>query len=102
MSTRPEVEVSHTPEKSRYEARVDGKLAGFAEYKLTDDQIVFTHTEVFSAYEGQGVGGALVCGALDDVKAEGSRWVRPICPFFKSWIEKHPDYESLVAVRADS
>ena len=75
---------------------VDGELAGFAEYQLTDELVVFTHTEVDPAYEGRGVGGALARFALDDVQAQGTRKVLPICPFIKAWIGKHPDYIPLV------
>jgi uncharacterized protein len=39
----------------------------FAEYQLTNDLIVFTHTAVDAAYEGQGIGSALARAALDDV-----------------------------------
>ena len=93
------VEVSNNVEANRYEATVDGALAGFAEYQLRDGIIVFTHTEVDSAFEGQGVGSALARSALDDVRAAGERKVVPLCPFIKGWIEKHPDYEPLVAHR---
>ena len=81
---------------SRYEAWVDGEVAGFAQYQLTDELIVFTHTEVDSAYEGQGVGSAIAKFALDDVRAAGTRKVLPLCPFIKAWIGRHPDYASLV------
>ena len=33
--------------------------------------------------------------ALDDVRRRGLH-VLPICPFTKSWIERHPDYQDLV------
>jgi predicted GNAT family acetyltransferase len=91
-------ETSHNPAQHRYEAHLDGELAGFADYELRgDDLIVFTHTEVDDAFEGRGVGGALARFALDDVRAEGTRRVVPRCPFIKSWIEKHPEYQDLVA-----
>jgi uncharacterized protein len=89
-------EISHNAEQSRYEIRLDGQLAGFAEYRRRDDSLVFTHTEVEPAYEGQGVGSALVRGALEDVRAQGTTAV-PLCPFVKDWIEKHPEYKDLVA-----
>jgi len=41
--------------KGRFEAHLDGKLAGFAEYQLTDQLMVFTHTEVLPEFEGKGV-----------------------------------------------
>ncbi|GAA3951643.1 GNAT family N-acetyltransferase [Actinomadura viridis] len=89
-------EISDNPGASRYEVRVDGSLAGFAEYRTRPGKIVFTHTEVDGAYEGQGVGSALARGALDDVRAKGLAVV-PLCPFIKGWIDKHPDYQDLVA-----
>ena len=64
-------EVVHNEAQSRYEAHVDGALDGFAEYQLTDELIVFTHTEVDPAFEGQGVGSAIARGALEDVRADG-------------------------------
>jgi predicted GNAT family acetyltransferase len=91
-----DVATSNNPQESRYEARIDDELAGFAEYQLTDRLVVFTHTEVDDRFEGRGVGSALVRFALDDVRADGSRQVLPLCPFVKGWIGKHPDYQDLV------
>lgn len=91
-----QVTVTDNPDMSRYEARLGDALAGFAEYQLTDELVVFTHTEVDPAYEGKGVGSALAKSALDDVKAQGRRKVLPTCPFIKAWIGRHPDYIPLV------
>lgn len=92
-----DVVVTNNDSASRYEAHVDGLLAGFADYRLKDDAILFTHTEVDPTFEGQGVGGALARFALDDVRTDGTRKVVPLCPFIKAWLERHPDYQSLVA-----
>ncbi len=91
-----DVTVRNNPELNRYEALIGEQVAGFARYRLSDDRITFVHTEVDDAFEGQGVGGVLARGALDDVRADGTRTVRPLCPFIKGWIEKHPDYADLV------
>lgn len=91
-----EVRIEHNQDRHRYEAWLDEKLAGFAEYQLTDQLVVFTHTEVDPAYEGRGVGSAIARGALDDVRADGSRQVLPLCPFVKDWIQRHRDYVPLV------
>jgi predicted GNAT family acetyltransferase len=90
------VQVVRNDEKARYEGLVDGGLAGFAEFQLTDELIVFTHTEVDPAFEGQGIGSAIAREALDDVRASGERKVLPLCPFISGWIARHPDYQSLV------
>ena len=95
-SMTDDVVVTNAPDEKRYEARVDGALAGFAEYQLTDELIVFTHTEVDPAFEGRGVGSALARFALDDVRAAGTRKVMPLCPFIKGWIGRHREYVPLV------
>ena len=92
-----DIEVVDNREQSRFEARVDGEVAGFAAYKLRDGRIVFTHTDVDDAFGGQGVGGALARGALDQVRAAGDRTVVAMCPFIAAWIDKHPDYQDLLA-----
>ena len=90
------VTVTRNDDEARYEAHIDGALAGFAQYQLTDELVVFTHTEVDPAFEGKGVGGALARFGLDDVRDEGKRKVMPLCPFIKGWIVKHPEYKSIV------
>ena len=97
-----DVQTTHAPARSRYEGHLDGELAGFAEYRLGDGVVTFTHTEVDDRFEGRGVGSALARFALDDVRADGSRRVVPLCPFIKRWIDRHPEYADLVSGAADS
>lgn len=85
------------PARSRYEARVDGVLAGVAAYTRADGVITFTHTVVEEAFEGQGVGGDLARTALDAARADHLAVV-PRCSFIAGWINRHPDYADLVAV----
>lgn len=91
-----EINVANNPDKRRYEARIDGKLVGWADYQLTPQLIVFTHTEVNRANEGQGIGSALASHALEDVRTNGKLEVLPICPFIKGWIGRHPEFIPLV------
>jgi uncharacterized protein len=91
------VVVTHHPEQGRYEAHVDGELAGFAAYRIAHGHQVFTHTEVDDAFEGRGVGGALARGALDDVRTRGEHDVVAMCPFIAAWVDRHPDYQDLLA-----
>jgi len=90
------VVVTDVPERSRWEASEDGELAGFAEYRLRAGRVVFPHTVVEPAFEGRGVASALVRTALDDARARALPVV-PLCPFFRRWIDRHPDYADLVA-----
>jgi predicted GNAT family acetyltransferase len=91
----PEVTVADNPDRSRYEITVDGVVAGFAAYVRRTDHLDFTHTEIGSEYGGQGLGGKLAAGALNDVRAKGGRIVAT-CPFVRSYLEKHPEYEDLL------
>jgi predicted GNAT family acetyltransferase len=88
-------DVRDAPDRSRYEVTVDGELAGFAEYKDIDGARVFTHTEVFDAFEGKGVGSVLARGALDTVRAAGTEVVAK-CPFIARYIERHAEYQDLL------
>jgi predicted GNAT family acetyltransferase len=96
MSDQQTIEVVDHREAHRYEARDrDGTVLGFSQYRLLGDVVVFTHTEVDDAQEGRGVGAQLVRGALDDVRAGGRR-IRPLCPFVKGYVDRHPEYAGLV------
>ncbi|HMT04545.1 MAG: N-acetyltransferase [Solirubrobacterales bacterium] len=87
--SKTKVEVRDEPVASRYEISVDGELAGFADYRLDNDTITFPHTEIDPSREGQGLGGRLVGFAVTDARSRGLTII-PVCPFVKSWIEKHP------------
>lgn len=88
-------EVRDNPEKHQFELAVDGHLA-IAVYRLQPGVITFTHTEVPNELGGRGIGSKLAKGALDLVRARGLKVV-PLCPFIKAWIQKHPDYQDLLA-----
>jgi uncharacterized protein len=97
MSESPNVTVEDNPDQNRYEALVEsGVVAGFAEYQKRDGLLVFTHTQVDDAFEGQGVGSALARGALDHARTTGLP-VRPLCEFIAEYIDRHPEYQDLVA-----
>lgn len=92
-----DVVITNNPDENRYEAHLDGELAGFAVYQLTDDLIVFTHTEVFPQFEGHGIASALARESLADVRAAGGRKVMPLCPFYKAYMSKRRDeYADLI------
>jgi len=91
-----DVDIRNNPEQNRYEAWLGDELAGYAEYELRDESIVFVHTVVEDQYEGEGVGSTLARGALDDVRRDGELEVVVQCPFIKEWISRHSDYEHLL------
>jgi uncharacterized protein len=89
------MEVRDNRDEERYEASVDGDFAGFAVYRSRPGLIAFMHTEVDSAFKGEGVGSTLVREALDDARRRDLD-VLPFCPFVNSYIERHRDYVDLV------
>ncbi|WP_262284333.1 GNAT family N-acetyltransferase [Micromonospora sp. MA102] len=89
--------VTDVPERDRFEARDEtGTTAGLVTYQLTGNIIAYTHTEVAPEFEGHGVGSLLARAVMDDARANG-RTVVPICPFLAGWLEKHPEYDDIVA-----
>jgi uncharacterized protein len=89
------VEVVDNPAKHRFEILVDGTRAGSAFYTPAPDRVVFTHTEVDDAYEGQGLGSRLAAAALD-ASREAHLAVVPVCEFIAGYIQQHPEYVDLV------
>jgi predicted GNAT family acetyltransferase len=95
MTEPSDIIISDNPDASRYEAHIGDRLAGFAEYRLIRDRVVFTHTETRDEFAGRGVGSHLARGALDDVRARGLH-ATPHCPFIRTYIDRHPQYADLV------
>lgn len=91
-----DVVVTGNPAENCFEARIDGELAGVAEYTRTDGLVVCMDTEVYVTFEGKGVGSALARFGLHAVRDEGTHEVMPLCPFIKGWIERHRDDVPLV------
>jgi predicted GNAT family acetyltransferase len=91
--------VTDVPGSSRYEIEMDGKPAGFTEYRREPGVIAFVHTQVEPDYEGQGVGSRLIRAALDAARADRLA-VLPYCPFVREFIEAHHEYLDLVPVEA--
>jgi uncharacterized protein len=94
--TAADVRVLDVPERSRFEVRVDGELAGFAEYRRRAPLIAFTHTLIDPRFEGQGLAGQLVATALSEARSAGLA-VLPFCPFVRGYIAGHTaEYLDLV------
>ena len=90
-----DVRVVNNEATRRWEARIGDDLAGYAEYRLAGDRVIFTHTIVFAQYEGRGVGSRLARAALDDAVGRGLR-ITPRCPFIRAYLERHADYAQWV------
>jgi uncharacterized protein len=82
-------QVTDNQDRSRFEIYLDGKLAEL-QYRRNGNRLVLIHTEVPIELEGHGIGGTLVTAAIDRAARDGMTVV-PLCPFARSWLERHPD-----------
>jgi predicted GNAT family acetyltransferase len=90
------IEVSENADAGRYEVRVDGELAGFADRTVRDGVMVLPHTVVDPAFRGRGLAAHLVRRALDDARARGLGVV-PTCWYVARYIDDHPADQDLLA-----
>jgi uncharacterized protein len=81
--------------KSRFELDVEGGLA-VANYRLTPQAVIITHTQTPLALRGRGIASELVKGALDLIRAEGRKVVAG-CGFVVDYLRKHPEEADLIA-----
>jgi uncharacterized protein len=91
------VEVKKNEEKSRYELIDEGDLVGVADYSVSGDRVVMSHTEIVPSRRGQGLGAILIRESLEDLRELG-RTVVPMCWYVAQYIGEHPEYRDLVAV----
>ena len=89
-------DVIQNQELDRFELVLDGELAGYTAYRLTDRTITFTHTEILEPQREHGLGSRLVRDALDHVREHTDYRVIAVCPFVAKFIAEHPDYQDLL------
>ena len=80
--------------ENQFEANI-GSHTAFIKYRTVNNKLVLTHTEVPTALSGQGVGSLIVEQTLQLMKASDEKLV-PLCPFVQAYIEKHPEWKSLL------
>ena len=95
MPESPSYAIRDNVEKHRFEADLGDGSVAVAEYNLLHSKIVFTHTGVPQAHEGQGIGSALIRFALASARERGLQ-VIPICPFFAAYMKKHAEEQDLL------
>ena len=87
--------VRDNTERHRFELDANGHVA-FSNYKRSEGVLTILHTEVPKELEGRGIGSALVRGLLELARAQGLK-VHAVCPFVKSYLERHAEYADLQA-----
>ena len=90
-----DIRVIDVPDRSRFEIRDGGEVAGFTEYRRRPGLIAFIHTLTDPRFEGQGLASQLVRTALSEARSEGVA-VLPFCPFVRAYIGRHTEYLDLV------
>jgi predicted GNAT family acetyltransferase len=82
------ISILKNDELNRFEIYSDGELAGFAEFKIENQIISYTHTEIDTKFGGQGLGGQLIKVALSEA-LEQDLQVAPYCSFVSAFIKKN-------------
>lgn len=88
--------VRDNPSLSRFELDLDGGAIAFAQYRLHDGIMTFTHTEVPRRGRQRGTGSRLLQGALGLARAQQVKVVAR-CSFVADYLQKHPEFSDLVA-----
>jgi predicted GNAT family acetyltransferase len=96
MRSMGDVAVTDNQDDSRLEISADLQLAEL-QYRTRAGRLILVHTEVPEALGGRGLGGELVRAAIRKATAEGMTVV-PLCPFARSWLERHPEEANAVPV----
>lgn len=89
-----EYNIVHNEEESRFETEVEG-LISVVDYRRRNNLFIVTHTGVPSQLEGRGIAGAITKALLDYIRENGFK-VRPLCPYTKAYIKRHPEYNDIV------
>ena len=84
-----DLQVVNRPERSRFEAEVEGRTA-FLAYDVRGDTVVMPHTVVPRELEGRGIAGELTRTAVAWAR-EQSLTIEPQCSYVRSWLARHPE-----------
>jgi predicted GNAT family acetyltransferase len=96
MTDARSVSVLNNEALRRFEAHLDGRRLGIAEYRLEPGRVIFVHTEVDPSVQRRGVGHRLAERALNDARESGLRVVAE-CSFIANFIDEHPEFHDLVS-----
>lgn len=89
------IEIAHEQSAQRFVAVVEGQEC-VLDYRLSGTTMTITHTGVPQSLGGRGIAGQLARFALDSAKEQGWKVV-PACSYVAAWIQKHPEYQALLA-----
>ena len=84
------ISIFKNDELKRFEIYSNAELAGFADFKIENQMISYTHTEIDTRFGGQGLGSQLIKEALDEA-LEQDLQVAPYCSFVSAYIRKNSE-----------
>ena len=94
MTGHANIEVVHNEPASRFEAHIPEGLCR-ADYRRVGNALHMVHTEVPPRARGRGEAGRVVRAALDYAQANGLT-VTPMCPYVRTYFERHPERQGLL------
>ena len=85
--------VNNNAQENRFEIDLGDGVA-ILEYMIAGTNIIYSHTEVPVAYEGQGLASKLAHHAMEYAKTNGLK-VQALCPYVAGYVQRHPEYKSI-------
>lgn len=89
-----DADIRDNTEAKRYELPIDGEVA-VVTYNLSPPNLMITETLVPERLEGRGIASRLAKHVLADARERGLL-ILPVCPFFSSYLQKHPEHADVV------
>jgi len=86
--------VQHEPDRQRF--TLPTTPVSVLDYQRQPDRVVFTHTGVPPAHQGEGLAAQLVEAGLQWARVEKLKVV-PACSYVQLYLQRHPEWQNLVA-----
>lgn len=100
MGGMSDVTVVNNAAESRFEAQVAEQMVGRIDYVTAANTIDLQHTVVEPGHEGEGIASTMVRAVLERIQTDKPHLkVIPSCPFVKSYIDRHPEFQALLDPR---
>lgn len=93
------LQVRHDEGNSRFVADVEGRECVLDYERRDENTLDYTHTFTPEPLRGRGIASDVVRYALEWARRQGNQVVAS-CPFVKSYVEEHPEFEDVVAEKA--
>ena len=91
-----EVKQNNTKPKGEFVAMFDGQPAGLMTYSWAgEDKLIIDHTEVEPAYNGKGIGKAMVYKSVEFARDNNLKII-PLCPFAKAMFQKNKEIQDVL------